>query len=161
MTEKYCSRSFIIAAISPQAYFGIVLLMAIQSACIPLPSEMIMPFAGYLVHTAASTCHSGDGGVLWVAISAPCRLLGGRATADGPWSSGLGSFVLLSRHDLDRVDHFFDKFGSITCFFGRMLPMVRTFIAFPAGIARMNQIASTSIPFSVRGPGAMCWRMWA
>jgi membrane protein DedA with SNARE-associated domain len=51
-----------------------------------------------------------------------------------------GSFLLLSHHDLDRVDAFFNRFGSIAVLLGRMLPIIRTFIAFPAGIARMNQV---------------------
>jgi len=51
-----------------------------------------------------------------------------------------GSWLLLSRRDLDRVDHFFARYGSVTVLIGRMLPIVRTFIAFPAGVARMNQV---------------------
>jgi membrane protein DedA with SNARE-associated domain len=51
-----------------------------------------------------------------------------------------GGYVLLSRHDLDRVDYFFNKYGSITVLIGRMLPIVRTFIALPAGVAKMNQV---------------------
>ncbi len=65
-----------------------------------------------------------------------------------------GCYLLLSRHDLDLVDRFFLRFGSITVLIGRMLPIVRTFIAFPAGVARMNQSGSTSTPSSAPGPGA-------
>ncbi len=132
--------SFIIAVISAGGYAGIALLMAIESACIPLPSEIIMPFAGYLIHT-------GQLKLFWVATAGAigCNLgsipaywlgaLGGR-----PAIERFGRFVLLTRHDLDRVERFFHKYGGITVLLGRLLPVVRTFIALPAGIARMNQI---------------------
>ena len=132
--------SFIIAVISAGGYAGIALLMAIESACIPLPSEIIMPFAGYLIHT-------GQLKLFWVATAGAigCNLgsipaywlgaLGGR-----PAIERFGRFVLLTRHDLDRVQRFFQKYGGITVLLGRLLPVVRTFIALPAGIARMSQI---------------------
>ncbi len=132
--------SFIIAVISAGGYAGIGLLMAIESACIPLPSEIIMPFAGYLIHT-------GQLKLFWVATAGAigCNLgsipaywlgaLGGR-----PAIERFGRFVLLTRHDLDRVERFFQKYGGITVLLGRLLPVVRTFIALPAGIARMSQI---------------------
>jgi membrane protein DedA with SNARE-associated domain len=114
--------------------------MAIESACIPLPSEIIMPFAGYLVHT-------GQLKLIWVATAGAigCNLgsvvaywigaLGGR-----PFIAKYGRFVLLNHHDLDRAEHFFNRYGGITVFLGRLLPVVRTFIALPAGIARMPQL---------------------
>lgn len=132
--------SFIIAVISAGGYAGIALLMAIESACIPLPSEIIMPFAGYLIHT-------GQLKLFWVATAGAigCNLgsipaywlgaLGGR-----PAIERFGRFVLLTRHDLERVERFFQKYGGITVLLGRLLPVVRTFIALPAGIARMSQI---------------------
>ncbi len=60
--------------------------------------------------------------------------------ADAPWSSATAAIILLSRRDLDLVDQFFLRYGSITVLIGRMLPIVRTFIAFPAGVAKMNQV---------------------
>jgi membrane protein DedA with SNARE-associated domain len=121
-------------------YTAMFMLMAIQSACIPIPSELIMPFAGaYLAHsqmqlvllaTAASIASNlGSIPAYWVGAR------GGR-----PMVERYGSWLLLSRRDLDRVDHFFARYGSITVLVGRMLPIVRTFIAFPAGVARMNQV---------------------
>jgi membrane protein DedA with SNARE-associated domain len=115
-------------------------LMAIQSACIPIPSEVIMPFAGYaLAHTqmqlivlaTAASIASNLGSIpaYWVGAK------GGR-----PMVERYGSWLLLSRHDLNRVDHFFNQYGSITVLVGRMLPIIRTFIAFPAGVAKMNQV---------------------
>src|SRR5450432_1246940 len=131
---------FIIGVISASGYFGIALLMGIESACIPLPSEIIMPFAGYLVYTGrfnlfwvatagAIGCNIGSAVAYWIGA------FGGR-----PLVERFGRYVLLGTHDLDRTTHFFDKYGSITVFVSRMLPVVRTFIALPAGIARMPQL---------------------
>jgi membrane protein DedA with SNARE-associated domain len=142
MTEKILAvlASFIIATISASGYAGIAFLMAVESACIPLPSEIIMPFAGYLVH-------AGQLKLVWVATAGAlgCNLgsvvaywigaLGGR-----PFIAKYGRFVLLNQHDLDRAEHFFNRFGGITVFIGRLLPVVRTFIALPAGIAKMPQL---------------------
>jgi membrane protein DedA with SNARE-associated domain len=142
MSEKIIATlaSFIIAVISAGGYAGIALLMGIESACIPLPSEIIMPFAGYLVHTGqlklllvatagAIGCNLGSIPAYWLGA------WGGR-----PAVERFGRYILLSRHDLDRTEHFFQKFGGITVLIARLLPVVRTFIALPAGIARMPQL---------------------
>src|SRR5579863_2368165 len=121
-------------------YIVVFVLMAVQSACIPIPSEVIMPFAGatlahsqmelFLLATVASIASNlGSIPAYWVGAK------GGR-----PMVERYGSWLLLSRRDLDRVDHFFARYGSITVLIGRMLPIVRTFIAFPAGVAKMNQV---------------------
>jgi membrane protein DedA with SNARE-associated domain len=138
MSEKLIA--LLVSAIAAGGYASVVLLMAIQSACIPIPSEVIMPLAGYaLAHTqldlillatvASLASNLGSIPAYWVGAR------GGR-----PMVERYGSFILLSRRDLDLVDRFFDRFGSITVLIGRMLPIVRTFIAFPAGIAKMNQL---------------------
>lgn len=130
----------IVAVISAGGYIGVALLMAIESACIPLPSEIIMPFAGYLVSTGRFTligaatagaigCNLGSTVAYYVAM------YGGRPAIDR-W----GRYVLLRHSDLDRAEHLFARFGSIMVFVGRMLPVVRTFIAFPAGLARMPML---------------------
>ncbi|HMD20723.1 MAG TPA: DedA family protein [Alloacidobacterium sp.] len=142
MTEKILAvlASFIIAVISASGYAGIAMLMAIESACIPLPSEIIMPFSGYLVHTGqlqlfwvatagAIGCNLGSVVAYWIGA------IGGR-----PFIMKYGRFVLLNHHDLDRAEHFFSRYGGITVFIGRLLPIVRTFIALPAGIAKMPQL---------------------
>ena len=128
-------QSFIAAA----GYGGIVLLMAIESACIPLPSEIIMPFAGYLVHT-------GRLSLLWVATAGALGCNLGSAVAYWIGAYGgrrfilkWGRFVLLNPHDLARAEHHFGRYGGITVLIGRLLPVVRTFIALPAGIAKMPQ----------------------
>lgn len=141
MSERIITAvaTFIIAVISAGGYAGIALLMGIESACIPLPSEIIMPFAGYLVYT-------GQLNLFWVATAGAigCNLGSIPAYWLGAWGGRpaverFGRFILLSRHDLDRAQTFFEKYGGITVLLGRLLPVVRTFIALPAGIARMNQ----------------------
>ncbi len=142
MSEKIIAAiaSFIIAIISAGGYAGVALLMGIESSCIPLPSEIIMPFAGYVLGTSmaklllvatagAIGCNLGSIPPYWLGR------WGGR-----PAVERFGRFILLSRHDLDRTEHFFDRFGGITVIAGRLLPVVRTFIALPAGIARMPQL---------------------
>jgi membrane protein DedA with SNARE-associated domain len=141
MSEKIIAvlAHFIIAVISATGYLGIALLMGIESACIPLPSEIIMPFSGYLVYT-------GRFELFWVATAGAigCNLGSAVAYWVGAWGGRpmverFGKYVLLNRHDLDRTTHFFLKYGSITVFLARLLPVVRTFIALPAGIAKMPQ----------------------
>lgn len=127
----------IISVISATGYLGILILMAIESACIPLPSEVIMPFAGYLVSTGrfdlvlaatagALGCNVGS----IVAYEAGKR--GGR-----PLIERWGKFVLIGPGELDAADRFFARWGSIAVLIGRLMPVIRSFIAFPAGIARM------------------------
>ena len=142
MTEKILAFlvQFVTHVIQSGGYAGIVALMGIESACIPLPSEIIMPFAGYLVY-------KGTFNLLWVATAGAigCNLgsvvaywigaKGGR-----PLVERYGKLVLMNRRDLDRMTYFFTKYGAITVLLGRLLPVVRTFIAFPAGIARMPQL---------------------
>ena len=138
MSEKIIP--LFVSLIAAGGYGAVILLMAIQSACVPIPSEVIMPLAGYaLAHTqmqlvllatvASLASNLGSIPAYWVGAR------GGR-----PMVERYGSWLLLSRRDLDRVDHFFTRYGSITVLIGRMLPIVRTFIAFPAGVAKMNQV---------------------
>src|SRR3989454_2523325 len=130
--------AFIVATISTLGYSGIVLLMAIESACIPLPSEIIMPFAGYLVSTGQMNIWGvgfagAVGCVLGSLIAYGVGSYGGR-----PFIEKYGRYVLVSRHDLDIADRWFARYGEIIIFTSRLLPAIRTFIAFPAGVARMN-----------------------
>ena len=139
MIEKIVAllAAWIMGIISNMGYSGIILLMAIESACIPLPSEIIMPFAGFLVF-------KGDmllwlvalaGAIGCVLGSIPAYylgMLGGR-----PLVGKYGKWVLISAKDLNWADQAFAKHGDIIVFIGRLLPAVRTFIAFPAGVARM------------------------
>ena len=140
MIEKIVSvlAGFIIGTISTLGYGGIVLLMAIESACIPLPSEIIMPFSGYLVFTgemalAGIALAGAIGCVLGSLVAYWVGARGGR-----PLVEKYGKYVLISHHDLALADRWFNRHGDVTIFVGRLLPVVRTFIAFPAGVARMN-----------------------
>lgn len=127
----------IIDMITRGGYLGIVLLMGIESACIPLPSEVIMPFSGYLVFKGTL--------VLWgVVLAGAIGCVLGSLLAYAVGASGgrklverYGKYVLVSRRDLDLADRWFREHGGIIIFVGRLLPVVRTFIAFPAGVARM------------------------
>jgi membrane protein DedA with SNARE-associated domain len=129
---------FIVAVISTLGYAGIVLLMAIESACIPLPSEVIMPFSGYLVYT-------GRFNLWWVAVAGAVGCVVGSLIAywvgmygGRPLIEKYGRYVLISHHDLDLADRWFARYGEVIVFASRLLPVIRTFIAFPAGVARMN-----------------------
>ena len=142
MTEKILATlfAFISTLIAFSGYGGIVILMAIESACIPLPSELIMPFAGYLVY-------QGTMKLFWVASAGAigCNLgsliayeigcYGGR-----PLVERYGRWVLLGRRELDWADRFFARWGYLAVFIGRLLPVIRTFIALPAGVARMPRL---------------------
>lgn len=119
-------------------YLGIVLAMAIESACIPLPSEVIMPTAGVLVSEGKMNFHlaafAGAVGNLlgsWVAYFAGAW--GGR-----PFLEKYGKYILITRHDLEIADKFFARFGDLAAFLTRCMPVVRTFISLPAGISRMR-----------------------
>ena len=145
MLEKIIAgiSSLIIATISTLGYPGVVLMMAIESACIPLPSEVIMPFSGYLVAT-------GRFGLNMVAIAGAVGCLLGSYVAYYVGTNGgrrfierYGRYVLIAPHELEIADRFFLRWGSHAVFWSRMLPVVRTFIAFPAGVSRMNLLPFT------------------
>jgi membrane protein DedA with SNARE-associated domain len=161
MTEKIIAvlAKVIIAVISGAGYFGVIALMAIESACIPLPSEIIMPFAGYLVY-------KGQFSLFWAATAGAlgCNLgsviayeigyFGGR-----PLVAKYGARVWISRRDLELTDRFFLKFGSAAVFLGRLLPVVRTFIALPAGVAKMPRLRFHIYTFAGSWPWcyALAW----
>src|SRR6266852_5022960 len=128
----------IVAIISTLGYSGIVLLMAIESACIPLPSEIIMPFSGYLVSTGqmnlwAVSVAGAVGCVIGSLVAYWIGMYGGR-----PLIEKYGRYLLVSGHDLDLADRWFANYGEAIVFGSRLLPVIRTFIAFPAGVAKMN-----------------------
>ena len=142
MSEKFLTILFIFikSIIAISGYGGIVILMGIESACIPLPSELIMPFAGYLVF-------EGTMKLFWVATAGAigCNVgslvayeigcFGGRRLVER-----YGGWILIGRRELDWADRFFARWGYLAVFIGRLLPVVRTFIALPAGIARMPRL---------------------
>ncbi len=128
---------FTTAVITAMGYPGVALLMAIESACIPLPSEIIMPFAGYLVAQGhfslwGVATAGAIGNNLGSALAYEAGKRGGR-----PLVERYGRYILVDAHDIDRADRFFARFGDWAVLIGRLLPVIRTFIAFPAGVVRM------------------------
>jgi len=129
--------AFVINIISSLGYGGIFILMALESALIPIPSEIIMPFSGFLVweekFSFLAVVWWGTFGNLIGSVAAYwLGYYGGR-----PLVEKYGKFILISRHELDFADKWFQKYGGLSILFSRMLPAVRTFISLPAGIARM------------------------
>lgn len=134
--------TFVINVISDVGYLGIFILMALESACIPIPSEVTMPFSGSLVALGRFN--------LWMVtlVGALGNLAGSLlAYAVGYWGQDkfvrvlilkYGRYFLISEHEYDRAQKWFLKYGEIIVFTSRMLPIVRTFISLPAGIAKMN-----------------------
>jgi membrane protein DedA with SNARE-associated domain len=128
-------------------YFGVGVAMAIESAMIPLPSELILPFAGFLVSDAAAVEPlTGGQWNFWLVVIAATlgntvgSLVGYAIGAYGgrPFLERYGKYLLIRQHEIELADHFFAKYGAQTAFFSRLLPIVRTFISFPAGVARMH-----------------------
>ena len=142
MIEKILAAVFILikSLIAVTGDGGIVILMGIESACIPLPSELIMPFAGFLVY-------EGKMKLLWVApagaigcnvgslVAYEIGCYGGR-----PLVERYGRWILLGRRELEWADRFFARWGYLAVFIARLLPVIRTFIALPAGIAHMPRL---------------------
>jgi len=121
---------------------GVVALMAVESACIPVPSEIIMPLAGWMLIRAKSLnvafilvagAYGALGNTIGSAIAYGVGMWGGR-----PFLERFGKYILISRHDLEQADRWFTERGNWSVFISRLLPVVRTFISLPAGIARMK-----------------------
>ncbi len=138
--------AWVIHEISSFGYVGVVFLMAIESACIPLPSEIIMPFAGSLTTTVilGGVVHPARFDLILVGLAGALGCLVGSIVAywvgvwgGRPFIERYGKYVLISAHDLDTADRFFRKYGQAAIFISRLLPVVRTFISLPAGISRM------------------------
>ncbi len=140
MTDRLIGAisALIVAVIAALGYPGVVLMMALESACVPLPSEVIMPFAGYLVATGRMSLN-----LVALAGALGC-LLGSYAAYYAGASGGrralerYGRYLLITPRELKLADRFFGRWGAHAVFTARLLPVVRTFIAFPAGVARMK-----------------------
>lgn len=145
----------IITVISHLGYGGIVLMMGIESACIPLPSEIIMPFSGFLVFKGLMQLPTvavagAFGNLIGSWLSYALGAYGGR-----PLVEKYGRYVFISHHDLDLADRWFSRHGDITIFVCRLMPVVRTFIAFPAGVSRMPIWRFSLYTFT--GSVIWCW----
>ena len=144
-------------------YIGVVIAMTIESAAIPIPSELILPFAGWSVARGVAEQLTNSPWTYWGAVIA--GVVGNTAGSLVSYAIGAyggrplvhryGKYVLISAHDLDVAERWFARYGEVTVFFSRMLPIVRTFISVPAGIARMP--LWRFIVFSVLG--AIPWVM--
>jgi len=129
---------WVMIQIETLGYAGVAALMAIESACIPLPSEIIMPFSGYLVSTGKMNLHGASiagafGCAVGSAVAYYAGMLGGR-----PFVEKYGRYVLIRARDIDKADRWFNKYGEAAVFISRLLPVIRTFISFPAGVSKMN-----------------------
>jgi len=131
-------NDLIIEVISQLGYLGIFFAMTLESACMPVPSEVVLPFSGYLVWlglldlflvvlVSSSACLAGS------LIAYYVGALGGR-----PFLIKYGKYLLISKKELDLADEWFSKYGDKIIFISRLLPVVRTFISLPAGIAKME-----------------------
>jgi len=150
-------------------YLGVMVAMAIESAMIPLPSELILPFAGFLVSDPAKVeplTHGPWGFWIVVGVATRGNTLGSLvAYAIGAWGGRpflerYGKYLLIRAHEIEIAERFFGRWGAQTAFFSRLLPIVRTFISFPAGVARMP--LRTFILYSTAG--AFIWStvlVWA
>lgn len=128
----------VILAIVKMHYWGIGIGMALESACIPIPSEIILPFGGYLVSTGKlsfwGTVLAGTmGGTAGSALAYLVGRVGGR-----PFITRFGKYFFISPQDLKKAETWFAKYGEATAFFTRLLPIIRTFISLPCGIGKMN-----------------------
>ncbi len=147
--------TFITSLYSTAGLAGIVLAMAIESCCIPLPSEIVMPLAGVMV--SRGTILPGVNPLLSLVLVALAGAIGcliGSIVAYGIGYAGgrplllkYGRYVLISQHDADKADLFFQRWGSSTVFFSRLLPVVRTYISLPAGIAKMPLVRFSVFTF--------------
>ncbi len=144
---------FCVYVMGTLGYFGIALLMAIESACIPLPSELIMPYAGALSHPDVNAALSAQFHITLpvfnLFIAAVAGALGCNLGSELAYQVGArggrkaiekyGRYLLMSPHELQIADRWFEKRGDIIILIARLLPVIRTFIAFPAGVSRMNK----------------------
>ena len=130
---------------------GVILLMAIESASIPVPSEVIMPLSGWMLikeqglgveYVWLAGFYGALGCTIGSLVAYVVGAIGGR-----PILERYGKYVLITRRDLERADYWFANYGEITTFVSRLLPVVRTFISVPAGIARMNLLKFTFYTF--------------
>ena len=127
-------------------YLGVAIAMTIESAMVPIPSELILPFAGFLVSdpTKLEPLTHGPWSFWLVVLAGTLGNTTGSLIAYGigawggrPFLQRYGRYLLIRPHDIELADRFFARWGSQTAFFSRLLPIVRTFISFPAGVARM------------------------
>jgi membrane protein DedA with SNARE-associated domain len=138
---------FVHGTIDALSYAGIALLMAIESANVPLPSELILPYAGYMVQQGTLDFHLAAlaGAVGCVLGSLPSYWLG--YVGGRPFLRKYGKWMLLTEHDLETAERWTERYGDWAFFICRMLPVVRTFISLPAGILKARFWPFTILTF--------------
>ncbi|MDD5594547.1 MAG: DedA family protein [Candidatus Margulisbacteria bacterium] len=129
---------FVTGTISAVGYFGVFFLMILESACIPIPSEIIMPFSGFLVSAGklnifGVTFFAALGNLVGAVITYAIGYWGGR-----PFVLKYGRYFFIKEKEVHHAEKFFEKWGDFAVFIARNLPIVRTFISLPAGVAEMN-----------------------
>jgi membrane protein DedA with SNARE-associated domain len=139
--------AWVVGFVSSWGYSAVVVCMTIESACIPLPSEIIMPFSGYFVSIGrfniwGVTVAGAFGNLVGGSVTYWLGIWGGR-----PFFERYGKYVLISRKELDRADRWFSRFGDWSILITRNLPIIRTFISLPAGVARMNWVKFSLFTF--------------
>lgn len=147
--------AFILSLISSWGYAGVVVCMTIESACIPLPSEIIMPFSGYLVSTGRFTLWGvalagAIGNVFGSWVGYWLGTVGGR-----PLAERLSRWRIIRMDEYDRADGWLKRHGLQVTFWTRLIPIVRTFVSFPAGAARVPVIRFTVYTFV----GSFIWAL--
>lgn len=155
-------KEWIVQSVGDWGYVGIFVLMALESACIPIPSEVTMPVGGLLAA-------EGKLSFFWVGmIGAVANLVGswiayaaGRFGGRG-FLMKYGRYILIRPHDIERADDWFARYGSPAVFFSRLLPVVRTFISLPAGVAKMPILRFSVLTFIGCLPWsfALAWAGW-
>jgi membrane protein DedA with SNARE-associated domain len=130
--------NFITTAIEQLGYYGIFMAMGLGSACVPIPSEIIMPFSGYIAW-------EGKLNIIGVIVVGALGCLAGSLLAYGvgryggtPFLEKYGRYVLIRKREIDRAHEWFERHGEMAIFLSRMLPVIRSFISLPAGIAKMD-----------------------
>lgn len=148
---EYQILAFISQVYNTMGWYGVVLLMALESANIPIPSEIIMPFSGWILikdkgldvlYVVLAGFYGAIGCTIGSVVSYWVGAIGGR-----PLIERYGKYVLLSSKDLDLADRWFQRWGQWAVFVARLLPVIRTFISFPAGISRMPFVPFTGLSF--------------
>lgn len=139
--------AFVHGTIESLGYAGIALLMAIESANVPLPSELILPYAGFMVQQGKFNYHLAAlaGAIGCVLGSLPSYWLG--YVGGRPFLKKYGKWILMSEHDLNEAEKWTEKYGDWAFFICRMLPVVRTFISLPAGILKARIVPFTLFTF--------------
>lgn len=146
--------AFLDTLLNSIGWAGVVVIMALESANIPIPSEITMPLAGWMLTDTIweAAWHGGLFGALGCTIGSVISYALG-AYGGRPLLERYGKYIFVHEEDLERADHWFARWGDGAAFISRLLPIVRTFISFPAGVVRMRFVRFTILTFT----GSFIW----